>query len=82
MIYAILASIGALLAWLYRLVQQNGDLKQKAAQEAAKKAITEWSDQVVKLEGKINEDTRDYENAKEEFNNHAGAKPIPPGDTK
>lgn len=64
MIYAILAIIGSVAAWLYHLVNQNGKLKEKAAQEAAKAMVKEWADLVNGLEQKIKVDERDYEEAK------------------
>ncbi len=79
MIYAILTVLGAIAAWVYHLLNQNSKLKVKVAEESAKNMIKEWADQ---LHGKIQEDERDYEKAKSEFNNKHGSDPLSPGDTK
>lgn len=79
MIYAIIAAVIAALAWVYNLIRQNGKLKEKAAEEAAKKAIQEWQEKILKMETTIKEDERDYEDAKKDFdskNSAPGSRPI------
>lgn len=73
----ILGAIGSVIAYIYHLVTENRNLKQKAASDAAQAKIKEFNDQIAQLDGKVAEDERDYENAKENIGIHPGAKPIP-----
>lgn len=76
-ILAILSGLGVLG---FRVLQENKSLKERAANEKAQAAVNEWADKIKQVEEKVNEDQRDYDKAKSDFNeNHPGSEPLPPG---
>lgn len=65
---AILAALGSLAAWVYHLLQKVQTLKETAAQRDQADHTKEWIDKINQQNSTIEEDIRNYEKAKSDFN--------------
>ena len=63
----ILSVLSAAAAWIYKLITENKNLKEKAANDAANEKVKEWSDQIKKLDDRISEEEKDYEEKRNKF---------------
>lgn len=70
LISSILAVLGVVAGYIYKLFNENRSLKEKAANDAAVEKTKEWNDKIKVLDGKVSEDERDYEAAKKEFDDN------------
>lgn len=79
MMYTILAIFGviaSLATYIYGLITTNRQLKDENAKEVFAKAEQEWNDKIAAQAGKVTEDVKDYQNAKDQFNaNNPPTKP-------
>lgn len=71
-VIALLISLGG---YVWKLITDNKQLKTEAANEKAKNAMQEWYDRIQALEGKVDEDTRNYEDAKKKFEDDSDTPP-------
>ncbi len=67
---AILAALGSLAAWVYHLLQKVQTLKETSAQRDQEDHAKEWTDKINQQNSTIEEDIRNYEKAKSDFNNN------------
>lgn len=74
-ILGILASLGGLFAWIYKLIKDNQALKETVASKDAQAKFKEWSDQIQGIESKISEEERNYEELKKAALSGSGDKP-------
>ncbi|GAC1499968.1 MAG: hypothetical protein NVS1B10_03220 [Candidatus Saccharimonadales bacterium] len=65
---AIIMAIGSLATWIYGLIKANQALKLDNALKDAAAAQKEWQDSINAQAGKVTEDVKDYEKAKQDLN--------------
>ncbi len=76
MIYAILAiiaSLGGVGAWVYKLIKNNETLRQLLVGKAIDEELKIWADKIKEIEGKTKTDEEAYEEAKKKFNGSNGS---------
>lgn len=67
-ITAIIAALGSLAAWVYHLIQKNRSLSETISLKDQADHIKEWHDRITQQNGVVEEDIRNYEEAKKKFN--------------
>lgn len=70
----LLAAVGAVI---YHITTAYHNLQDMLSQEQAKNRTQEWADKITAQESKIQEEEKDYENAKKTFED--GSNPPPSG---
>lgn len=73
MIYTITALIGilgAIGAWIYKLLNDNRSLKDKITLHESANKISEWANKLKDIEKRVQEDERDYEESKKTFDSN------------
>lgn len=69
--YTILAILGAIVSittYIYGLINTNRKLRDETAKDNFAKAEQEWHDKIAAQAGRVTEDVKDYQDAKDQFN--------------
>lgn len=75
LITAIVAALGSLAAWVYHLLQKNKSLIEELTAKDAADHIKEWHDRITQQNGVVEEEIRNYEESKKQFNNNYPSDP-------